>query len=432
MKPSLYNFFVKNDDNTNTIVCFNALSFNYFNTSMEREKLLKDIIDNPDNYKDIIPSFYNKLKEGKFIIDDNINEFDIIINKYNEQVNIKNYKLVIMPTLQCNFRCWYCIQRHIKGRMNENILHRVCSHIEYMVTNQKIRSLSIEWFGGEPFLYFSEIIQPISEFAKKICEENKTPFYSSATTNGFLVTPQIVGKIKTYNFNRFQITLDGDREYHNKTRVSKKASSFDTILNNINYICSNLDCIVTIRVNYDDKNLNPERIVGQINQIISKECRNKIGFAFRRVWQVKPFKGERELLKIGSRILRDEGYIVNVDLMQQFVPCYASRKYYNTISFDGSVHKCTVKEDLHKSSLGCLSENGEIQWKIKDFEKIYYEPIFNNQQCMKCKYLPICMGPCTRRFEENGLKMPTFLCPIGMTNGLEFEDSILNYCRREH
>ena len=241
MKPSFYNFFFRQED---YIICFNALSFNFFYLSHQREDIVKDIINNPDTYIDKIPFFYNKLKEGNFIIENDIYEPEKVIQKYNERINIKHYKLVLIPTLQCNFRCWYCIQSHVKGKMEEDILHRIYRHIEYMIIKEQIESLSIEWFGGEPFLYFSEIIKPISVFAKNICEKYSIPFISSATTNGFLITPEVVDQIQDYNFKGFQITLDGDREHHNKTRISKKVSSFDTIINNINYMCSHLDCFV--------------------------------------------------------------------------------------------------------------------------------------------------------------------------------------------
>jgi uncharacterized protein len=122
-----------------------------------------------------------------------------------------------------------------------------------------------------------------------------------------------------------------------------------------------------------------------------------------------------------------DGYTTPVDLIQNFVPCYASRKYYNAISFNGNVYKCTVKESLHKDSLGCLDENGIIQWHVENFENIYYKPLFDNKKCLQCKYLLICMWPCTKRFKDNRLKNPNFRCSQGIVNGFEFEDSMLNY-----
>jgi uncharacterized protein len=426
MKSSFYNFFLRQQSH---IICFNALSFKYFSFSHEQEKIVDNIINNPDEYINRIPVFYNKLKDGNFIVNDDIIESDSIVKQYNAQSNSKHYKLIIMPTLECNFRCWYCVQNHVKGKIEKDMLHRIYKHIEYMITKEQIKSLSLSWFGGEPFMYFSEIIKPISIFAKTICEKHNIPFYSSATTNGFLVIPEIVNQLQDYNFKEFQITLDGDREHHNQTRVSKKTSSFDAILNNVNYICVILDCIVNLRVNYDEKNLNPEKIMAQVDEIISPECRSKIRFIFRRVWQVNSVSEEQKKLIVASSILQKKGYTANIDLIQNFIPCYASRKYCNTISFNGDVYKCTAKEMLHKDALGYLDKNGIIQWHNKDFETIYYKPLFDKKKCLQCKYLPVCMGPCTRRLEDNGLKAPDFYCRKKIS-GLEFEDSMLNYCKK--
>lgn len=195
-------------------------------------------------------------------------------------------------------------------------------------------------------------------------------------------------------------------------------------------MCSQLDCNISLRVNYDDKNLDPNKIIKEVSEIVSIEHRNKITFAFRRVWQVDFVKNERNKLKAASSLIRKEKYKVNADLTQSFIPCYTSRKFYNTISFNGDVHKCTVKDNLHEDSLGFLDKNGIIQWRIKKMEDIYYKPLFDNKECLGCRYLPVCMGPCTRRFEENGLKPPKFLCSKGLINGFEFEDSMLNYCKQ--
>ena len=427
MKPSVYNFYLEQKDN---VICFNALSHKFMKVPSKRTKVVRDIIDRPDDYVSIFPNFYSKLEDGNFIVNDDVYEPDLVLEKYNNSVKEKNYKLVILPTLQCNFKCWYCIQSHDKGKMGKEMLHRIYKHIEYMIIEKKIKSISLEWFGGEPFMCFKNVINPISIFTKNICKEFNVPFFSSATTNGFFLTQDVVDKLKEYNFKGFQITIDGDRECHNNVRKSKTKSSFDEILNNIKYICSQLDdCLIKLRINYDESNLNPKKIITQINEIISSEYRNKIEFAFRRVWQVKAFNDEHEKLKELYSILQKDGYGTSIDIIPNYTPCYTSRIYYNTISFNGGVYKCTVKKDLQKDSLGYLDENGIIQWRVKDFEKIYHRPLFRNKTCMACKYLPICMGPCTQKYETNGLKIPKFKCIKGVTNGFEFEDSILNCCK---
>ena len=94
-----------------------------------------------------------------------------------------------------------------------------------------------EWFGGEPFLYFDKVIRPISEYAISICNEAKIPFFNSATTNGFYLTSKILPQLDKLKFRRFQITIDGNREFHDKVKFQKGCSStFNHVLTNINNI----------------------------------------------------------------------------------------------------------------------------------------------------------------------------------------------------
>ena len=58
---------------------------------------------------DIPESFRNKLFDNGFVIDDDCNEIDIIRNRNEKAIHSKDYMLVVLPTLNCNFKCWYCM-----------------------------------------------------------------------------------------------------------------------------------------------------------------------------------------------------------------------------------------------------------------------------------------------------------------------------------
>jgi len=428
MKQSYYNFFISKDQDT---ICFNALNLSFFKIKKNKQDIVKNILESPELYKEKLPSFYNLLLNGKFIINDDFDEYLYIKEKYEKMINVKHYHLIILPTLECNFRCWYCIQKHVNGFMSVAVIDDMCKHLEYMVEKEKILSLSLNWFGGEPFKYYKETIKPVSIFAKRLCIRNNIPFYSHTTTNGFLLNESIIEELKFFNFNAFQITLDGDREHHNKTRVSKQTSSFDLILNNINLICSKIpDVRVTIRINYNEQNLNPEEIVNEVSEIIPLENRKSIVFAFRRIWQENEIKQARHKIININSLIKEKGFSIDdkADIRATFIPCYTNRKYCNTISFNGGIYKCTAQDNLYSTELGYIAENGSIKWKMNNFEERYYsQNLFENRTCRKCKYLPICMGPCPRSFEDNGFKKPKFRCHSRM-NDTKFEDSIITFC----
>ena len=75
--------------------------------------------------------------------------------------------------------------------MLDFILIDLNQRADYVIENLDLDTLHIEWFGGEPFLYFDKVIRPISEYAISICNEAKIPFFNSVTTNGFYLTSKM-------------------------------------------------------------------------------------------------------------------------------------------------------------------------------------------------------------------------------------------------
>lgn len=430
MKKSKYNFIIPyNNDN---FFLFNATTFRFFSMKKEQLEFLNRVLENPDKHKHIVPAFYSNLIDGNFIVKESENEEEYIQRMNKESVESKHYKLIIFPTLECNFSCWYCVQEHKKSRMSDNTIEKVKKHIKYMAEKKHIHSLNIEWFGGEPFVYFDEIVYPISKYAKELCNDFEIPFYCSATTNGYLIFEKTIERMKEIGLNALQVTLDGSKEFHDQIRFSSnRDSSFETILHNINRICEeNENSKIIIRINYDDKNFKPNIIIEQIKEIIPERNRHLIQFRIRKVWQIKKSPYFREKIITFNELARNNGFqIESSDIFTNFIKCYACKRYYNSISPNGGIYKCTARENYLENSWGILQKNGTIRWKIPEFEKKYFgKPLFENDQCKKCKYLPLCMGPCPYKFEESGLTDTSFKCRMLRPLDLKFEDSILEYC----
>ena len=90
-----------------------------------------------------------------------------------------------------------------------------------MINVEKIKSLHLDWFGGEPFLYFNEIISPISLYAQQLCIKAGIPFSIHSTTNGFFLSNEVIDKCSSLDFKHFQITLDGNKKFHDKVKFQK-------------------------------------------------------------------------------------------------------------------------------------------------------------------------------------------------------------------
>ena len=377
---------------------YNFMTLSHFKINTSLSKKIEDIINNGD-FAYLPESTLIKLKGGGFIIEDSFNELDYLRSKYAEAVNNKNYFLVILPTLNCNYSCWYCIQTHIPSKMSLETISAIKEHIKNMVEVEKIDSPHLDWFGGEPFLYFSQVIQPISEYAMEICHRNNTPFLNSATTNGFFLKREIHDTLGKLCFKQFQITLDGNREFHDKVKFTKSCdSTFVHVLKNIDSILKIDGMRVFLRINYTHDNLT-HAIVEQINAHISPHNRAKVIIMPRKVWQKKADKTYPAKLEKILQELDNSGYTVSrITFCQNNIPCYVNKKYYNAINFNGEVVKCTAGNDLYGSDHnGQLNPDGNITWP-NNYDLKVQSPSFENETCLSCKHLPLCMGDCPRNY----------------------------------
>lgn len=418
MKTSKYNYIIEKGE---VSYWYNGIEHTYFTLPLALGRKIRALMKSQDGLTLLPDVFSDKLLSGGFVLPDDTDELGIIRARNEERINQKDYLLILLPTLNCNFKCWYCIQDHIPSRMSLETMGAVKRHLDYMIDVEKITSLQIEWFGGEPFMYFKQIIEPLCDYAQNKCQQNDIPFITTATTNGFFLSPHIVSDIIRLNFKRFHITLDGPKMYHEKVKFQTHCdSSFEHVLTNVNNLLSNSDEIQTLlRINYTDDNLNLQ-IVDDVNDVILPENRQKVQVYLKKVWQEAVCKDRYN--KVSSLLYRfeDSGYEVNrLDIIWDFVPCYANRKYYNTINYNGDVLKCTACNDLYdKNSHGTICLDGSISWDDKYIAK-YKAKSFENQACLGCKYLPICMGVCPRDY---GLSYCKF-------NGLDMqiEDALVNH-----
>lgn len=419
MKASNYNYIIERGDFG---YWYNGIEHTYFKLPLELCRKIEMAIASKEQL-DLLPnSFAHKLVAGGFLVPIKTNELDVIRRKNDERINQKDYMLTLLPTLNCNFKCWYCIQNHIPSRMSSDTIESIKKHIDYMIDIEGISSLQIEWFGGEPFMYFKQVIEPICSYAQEKCLTSNIPYITTATTNGYFLSPKILSDIKRLQFNRFHITLDGPKQEHDKVKFQQNCeSAFEHVLSNIEYILNNTDDIkILLRINYTEENLDYQ-IVEDVNKIISSQNRHRIIVTPKKVWQENVCKERYSNVSTLIELFEASGYTVNhLDIVWDFIPCYANRKYYNAINYNGDVVKCTACNDLYdKKSHGVINVDGSITMD-PDFMEKYSVKAFENPECLACKYLPICMGVCPRNYASN-----SYCKFYGMD--MNIEDALVNY-----
>lgn len=429
-KLSDYNYFVEKD---NRIIYFNSISGQIFSVSQVEHTFLQgqllDLVSFELNYN----SIFSKFKDWEFITDTNRDQIDTIRLLNRRKVfSDKTYRLVINPTLECNFNCWYCYEDHVAGHMSEDTMDRIKKHVQTMIKEEQISSLFLDWFGGEPFLYFDEIMLPLSRQLRQIMNDSKLPFYTQVTTNGSLITEERAKILNEIGMKHFQITLDGDEKRHNRIRNMNGAPSFQKIIHGITYLCEHIpDVRITLRVNYDTQTLEKSNMK-EVFANISPKYRKKISPNFQRVWQTASKRDEQ-----GNNPLRLDLFEYCKELgfsadnptsylsVHKGYTCYVDRFYHTEINFDGKIYKCTARAYSDEYVLGELREDGHIIWKQEKMKQMYGKATFENEMCIACKHMPLCTGPCSQKLLETPKELLHTICPMN-TADVSVETFILD------
>ncbi len=391
MKTSRYNIFF--DTSINETLVFNGMSKKFFSFSIENTPELRTILDFPDRYvnKEGYKDFLSVLNKNGFLIEDDVDELEQLRNLFEAYKETKVYSLMILTTYSCNFSCWYCVQKHKNKYLNVEIIENIKKHISKYIVENNIKAFQISWFGGEPLLNFGAI-REICTFAQGFCNRNGISYSCGITTNGSLITSNMAIEMKKLGFKDFQITIDGTKEHHNRTRYNSSVQdSFTTILKNIKILAENImEGAITIRFNYTHKNLD-EIIVDQVDSVLFS-VKDKVELLFRKVWQEPDTTELSTKLRSILRRFHQKGYKILHDYDSlKLTSCYVEQDHFHAVFPDGTIDRCSNRD--MSETRGCLLENGDIMWKTIPKENEIN--IFNYpSDCLDCIYLPLCMGPC--------------------------------------
>ncbi len=305
--------------------------------------------------------------------------------------------LIVNPTLDCNLSCWYCYENKIpKSRLDQKTEEGIIKYIEQHYASFPFSTLKFSFFGGEPFMR-PESIKNLAEKAETFCKEQKIHLILDFTTNGTLCSEKIINFLKDYSCV-FQITLDGNKEQHNRIKHTKlrNIDTFSLTLRNIRRIQENIpDSHISIRINFDKDTLSGfDSILEELKDL----DRMRTQIILKRIWQVDAKEISYEQVYSVLHKLFENDF--SVDYYSQGGICFADRRNQVTFNYDGNVFKCTtINKFDEEASLGKLNpDTGEIHWYE---EKIrYLDNDTTPKRCRKCKMLPDCTGPCRRHVAE--------------------------------
>ncbi len=391
MKFSKYNNIVR----TGAIsLLYNALNDTFLALSSDVDLMLRDIVSVKARSK-----LYDVLLQGGFIVDDSVDELSIVENHIlSERFDKSKYEIVVNTTMDCNVRCWYCYESHIKDSvMSDDISQRIIRHIESKLLYDSFKLLSLSFFGGEPMLNISSVLL-IVEAAKELSEKYGFELNIGFTTNLICLDPRLIDALKGVR-SSFQIPFDGNRTIHNSVKRMKSdlGSSFDRTIANMKLLSDNLpDYEILVRINYGKNTFcDYQDFLSQFSFL----DKSKVSFALVKIWQVDDSEIDKVQVHNFVEYVSDNGYNINYYDLAPCSSCYADKINQVVINFDGKIFKCSACDFSNEIPDGVLQEDGSILWNFNRITKRMGFPL--PKICRECSLLPACSRICSKKLFDN-------------------------------
>jgi uncharacterized protein len=342
------------------------------------------------------------------------------------QSTAKSMQLIVLPTEKCNFRCVYCYEDFVKGKMSRGLRAGLIAFAAAQSTS--LDSLSIDWFGGEPLLAF-DVMRDVLPDINAVCARNSCALHGHITTNGYLLTHDVAEQLLDWQVDSFQVTLDGPREEHNKRRQLHKHrlvgegadgrhGTFDRIMENVQSLLAQRQLFhLQLRTNYDLNSLHTmDSWISQLADLVGDDARVRVDFC--PIWadpdnvEVSMAVGESkqrtyaELMAAAhAKGLRTNapGYLSVGGLV-----CYAAKANSFVVRSDGVLNKCTVALDADYNAVGRLHEDGTIELDIDKLAKWTSSGLEEDSTCQSCALSAACQGNACplERFENHRRPCP--------------------------
>jgi uncharacterized protein len=339
-------------------------------------------------------------------------------------------RVTVLTTLQCNFACDYCFQgdhgdyNKFAAKMTLETAAGVAAWSEERLDTLRSGRFVLTFFGGEPLLNMP-VVYYLAERMWKACQERGVTMLINIITNGLLLTPEMIDRLNAFGLNGVKITLDGDKDTHNRMRPLRGGQgTFDKIVQNLRQIAGK--CRISIGGNFDESSVDSYPAL--LEFLKSQEFAPHIGrVAFKPIIrEPKPQqpKGLIPLTVVGSdskplngtcmtsagggtsicdncnfldekmSFLREEtkkAGFATVDGVHMG-PCEIHRKHAHTIGPEGSLYACPGFTGDATQATGHI--DGRLD-PMREQALSRFEKISAWRGCDDCAFIPVCAGGCS-------------------------------------
>jgi uncharacterized protein len=393
------------------------------------------------------------LWENGFLVEDRQTE-QRSLNDYLTGVknDASELSVTLLTTLQCNFACDYCYQGD-HGDYNERAEKmpletavRVGDWIERELDRVQPERFVLTFFGGEPLLNVP-VMYLLAERMARACEARGVRLLINIITNGLLLTEAIVDRMLPFGLNGIKITLDGDRDAHNRMRPLRGGQgTFDRIIENIRKVAGR--CRIAIGGNFDESTIDSYPAL--LDFLKQQDFADKlVKVNFKPIVRAEPVApkgiipltliaaaapgapGAKENFKgtcmtsVGSGAgkacdscggLEDKWTALREDTKRHGfstndgVPkgmCHVHRTHAHTIGPEGSLYACPGFTGQLAMSTGHIDDRKEAL-RESAFEK--FARLHPWKECGDCAFIPTCAGGCVAASHSQTGDMNTPTC----------------------
>ena len=334
---------------------------------------------------------------------------------------------IFMPTYDCNLRCAYCFQdhmrtqdafRHLLRRMTPGLVDRIISAMPQIeaLHGQAPNAGNVGdvgFFGGEPLL--AENLGIVEYIIAKLRKRGEMRFW--AISNGteldayeHLLNPE--------NLRSVQVTIDGPPREHDRRRIHADGSgSWDKISRNVTMALEQ-GVEIAIRTNVDRDNIEDlpelaEHILAQgwdrypnfISEVSPIRASNENTDAKRTMntWELDRLltakrevsPGMQVLGRIDDSLRRQAHRIFHGKGLPSFKSSFCSA-HTGMYIFDpfGSIYACWEKTGDANVRIGHIDDEAAVHFSF-DVQGLWRSrTVASNPVCLKCRYNLYCGGGC--------------------------------------
>ena len=385
------------------------------------------------------------LSEHGFVVADRAMERERL-EKFFAEVRNDNEQLrvTVLTTLQCNFACDYCIQgdhgdyNKTAAKMTLETAERVARWTTERMDETGAGSFVLTLFGGEPLLNLP-VAYYLAERLWNASRERGIRMQISVITNGLLLTPEVVDRLLPFGLSGVKVTLDGDRDTHNRMRPLRGGQgTFDKIVHNIRRVAGKVP--ISVGGNFDESSLHSypalldflaaQDFAPHLSRVAFKPVVRDVMPAVTAGLEstARTAAGQTKFIGLtpadkarsdsgtcmtkkgagggtsscdtchfstqGMSFLREEtkkrGF--NTSDGVHMGPCEIHRKHAYTIGPEGDLYACPGFTGDKKMSTGHIAGSAD---PYRSAAARRFEQLSAWKDCQDCAFIPVCAGGCT-------------------------------------